>query len=145
MLLLGGKTTLNGVHHVRRHAMPPTSTGNPLQEGGDLSVPTSHKSSPITRPNRARYRAAAHKQGRGRPAKKRSRRAGRQGRDLARRQRTGCLPLANAILAPLPMKIDCQKQPHDTELCRNADSQYWRPSQGIVPGERLSMGCLSDA
>ena len=69
MLLLGGKTTLNGVHHVRRHAMPPTSTGNPLQEGGDLSARASHKSSPITRPNRARYRPAAHKQGRGRPAK----------------------------------------------------------------------------
>ena len=68
MLLLGGKTTLNGAHYVRRHAMPPTSTGNPLQEGGDLSARASHKSSPITRPNRARYRPAQLRINRGEAA-----------------------------------------------------------------------------
>ena len=80
MLLLRGKTTLNGVHHVRRHAMPPTSTGNPLQEGGDLSARASHKSSPITRPNRARYRPAQLRINRGEAALQKNGRGVRGGK-----------------------------------------------------------------
>ena len=147
MLLLGGKTTLTGVHHVRRHAMPPTSTGNPLQEGGYLSARASHKSSPITRPNRARYRPAQLRinRGRGRPAKKRWRRAGRQGRDLTTDKRTGCIPMAMIILSRLGRKIDCQKQQVDPLYVDIPERQYRCGSPSTLPGEPLFKGCLSHA
>ena len=68
MLLLGGKQGLNYANHARRYAAPSNSNGNRLQEGGYLSVPTSHKSSPLAFPNTARLRSRINR-GRGRPEK----------------------------------------------------------------------------
>ena len=80
MLLLGGQQALNGDHQARRRAILRSAKGNRLQEGGCLSARDSHKSSPITRPNRARYRPAQLRINRGEAALQKNGRGVRGGK-----------------------------------------------------------------
>ena len=151
MLLLGGKLRLSDAINARLHVMQRKVKGNRLQEAGYLSARASHKWSPLP--------FSSHVHRRTRPAQLRINRGEACRQKSGRGSWTGTTPRprpaqpgwsdapstrhGNAILFPLFLKIDCQKQQRDIWFCRTAKRPYGRPSPSILPRARLSMGCLS--